>query len=154
MDGLSNVYPFLIGKNTIGITIYGSCPINPYMDLRSSTPIDMPQVVILAGGLGTRLGAITQHIPKSLVEVDDRPMISHILDWISLQGCDRALILTGHLGDKFEEYTHDSVSLTFVREPVPLGTGGALWNAVDFLEPEFLLVWGDDFHPILSLIHI
>ena len=118
------------------------------MDLRSSTPIDMPQVVILAGGLGTRLGAITQHIPKSLVEVDDRPMISHILDWISLQGCDRALILTGHLGDKFEEYTHDSVSLTFVREPVPLGTGGALWNAVDFLEPEFLLWWGDDFHPI------
>ncbi len=118
------------------------------MDQGPSPPVEMPQVVILAGGLGTRLGAITQHIPKSLVEVDDKPMIDHILDWISLQGCDRALILTGHLGDKFDQYTHDSVDLTFVREPVPLGTGGALWNAVDFLEPEFILLWGDDFHPI------
>jgi len=118
------------------------------MDQGPSPPVEMPQVVILAGGLGTRLGAITQHIPKSLVEVDDKPMIDHILDWISLQGCNRALILTGHLGDKFDQYTHDSVDLTFVREPVPLGTGGALWNAVDFLEPEFILLWGDDFHPI------
>ena len=118
------------------------------MDLSHNQSPEMPQVVILAGGLGTRLGAITQHIPKSLVEVDDKPMIDHILNWIAIQGCDRALVLTGHLGDKFEQYSHDSVSLTFVREPVPLGTGGALWNAVDFLEPEFILLWGDDFHPI------
>jgi len=40
------------------------------------------------------------------------------------------------------------VSLTYVQEPQPLGTGGALWNAVDYLEPEFILLWGDDFHPI------
>ncbi len=46
----------------------------------------MPQVVILAGGLGTRLGQITESIPKSLVKVDDKPIISHILDWISIQG--------------------------------------------------------------------
>ena len=108
----------------------------------------MPQVVILAGGLGTRLGQITESIPKSLVKVDDKPIISHILDWISIQGCDRALILTGHLGKQFEDYSHDSVSLTFVQESQPLGTGGALWNAVDFLESEFILLWGDDFHPI------
>ena len=108
----------------------------------------MPQVVILAGGLGTRLGKIAQHIPKSLVEVDDKPIISHILDWISIQGCNRALVLTGHLGEHFDKYSHDSVSLTYVRESQPLGTGGALWNAVDFLESEFILLWGDDFHPI------
>ena len=110
--------------------------------------VEMPQVVILAGGLGTRLGDLTQRIPKSLVEVDDKPIIGHILDWISGQGCNRALILTGHLGEQFEQYTHHTVSLTYVQEPQPLGTGGALWNAVDYLEPEFILLWGDDFHPI------
>ena len=110
--------------------------------------VEMPQVVVLAGGLGTRLGDLTQRIPKSLVEVDDKPIIGHILDWISDQGCNRALILTGHLGEQFEQYTHHTVSLTYVQEPQPLGTGGALWNAVDYLEPEFILLWGDDFHPI------
>ena len=110
--------------------------------------VEMPQVVILAGGLGTRLGDLTQRIPKSLVEVDDKPIIGHILDWISDQGCNRALILTGHLGEQFEQYTHHTVSLTYVQEPQPLGTGGALWNAIDYLEPEFILLWGDDFHPI------
>ena len=49
----------------------------------------------------------------------------------------QAVILAGGLG-----------TLTFVQEDQPLGTGGALWNAVDFLEQEFILLWGDDFHPI------
>ena len=113
-----------------------------------SDSVVMPQVVILAGGLGTRLGDLTQKMPKCLVTVYDKPIIEHILDWISGQGCDRALILTGHLGEQFNDYTHSSVSLTFVQEDQPLGTGGALWNAVDFLEQEFILLWGDDFHPI------
>ena len=108
----------------------------------------MPQVVILAGGLGTRLGELTRHIPKSLIEVYNKPIIEHILDWISEQGCERALVLTGHLGEQFNKYYHPSVSLTFVQEQQPLGTGGALWNAVDYLEQEFILLWGDDFHPI------
>ena len=109
---------------------------------------DMPQVVILAGGLGTRLGELTAETPKSLIQVGDQPILSHILDWVSEQGCTRALILTGHLGEQFDYFSHHSVSLTIVREPEPLGTGGALWHAIDYLEDNFIMLWGDDLHPI------
>ncbi len=108
----------------------------------------MPQVVILAGGLGTRLGDLTKQMPKSLIQVGNQSILSHILDWINEQGCDRALILTGHLGEQFDDFSHHSVSLTFVKESEPLGTGGALWNAVDYLEDNFIMLWGDDLHPI------
>ncbi len=109
---------------------------------------EMPQVVILAGGLGTRLGDITKETPKSLVNVYGKPILTHILDWAQHQGCNKALILTGHLSDKFTQYSFSNMSLTFHEETEPLGTGGALWNAVDHLEDEFILLWGDDFHPI------
>lgn len=109
--------------------------------------VEIPQVVILAGGLGSRLGSITEKVPKSLIEVNGVPIITRILDWAFEQGCRRCLILTGHLGEMFENYEHE-LDLTFVREPKPLGTGGALWNARDQLENEFILLWGDDYHPI------
>ena len=109
--------------------------------------VEMPQVVILAGGLGSRLGSVTEKIPKSLIEVNGVPIITRILDWAFEQGCRRCLILTGHLGEMFENYEH-KLDLTFVRESKPLGTGGALWNARYHLENEFILLWGDDYHPI------
>ena len=108
----------------------------------------MPQVVILAGGLGTRLGDLTKHQPKSLIEVADKPILVHILDWVKGQGCNRALVLTGHHGDQFDGFQYPGIELTFVKEQEQLGTGGALWNAREHLEDEFILLWGDDYHPI------
>ena len=108
----------------------------------------MPQVVILAGGLGTRLGEVAEKVPKSLIEVNGKSILNHILDWAQGQGCMNALVLTGHLGEQFENFKHDGMALKFHREPEPLGTGGALWNAREHLEDEFILLWGDDFHPI------
>lgn len=107
-----------------------------------------PQLVIMAGGLGTRLGEMAEKTPKSLVKVNGKPMIHHILDWAQAQGCMHALVLTGHLGEQFEGITHPGMALTFHQESEPLGTGGALWNARHLLEERFLLVWGDDLHPI------
>ena len=107
----------------------------------------MPQVVILAGGLGSRLGNKTEKIPKSLIDVNGTPIITRILDWAFEQGCRHSLVLTGHLGEMFENFEH-KIELIFVKETEPLGTGGALWNAREHLEDEFILLWGDDYHPI------
>ena len=93
----------------------------------------MPQVVILAGGLGTRLGEMTEKIPKSLIEVSGKPIISHILDWVKQQGCDKVLILTGHLGEMFEHFEYEGLSIDFLQEPEQMGTGGALSNAIRLL---------------------
>ena len=102
------------------------------------------QLVVMAGGLGTRLGEMSEKTPKSLIEVNGKPMLHHILDWAQAQGCMHALVLTGHLGEQFEGITHPGMALTFHQEKKPLGTGGALWNAKELLEQRFLLVWGDD----------
>ena len=110
--------------------------------------MSIPQVVVLAGGLGTRLGEFSKSTPKALVEVGGKPILSHILDWAASQGCSRALILTGHLGDQFEGFEHHLVELTFFRESRPLGTGGALWNARSLIEDRFVLLWGDDLHMV------
>ena len=107
-----------------------------------------PQVVIMAGGLGTRLGKMTKKVPKSLIEVGGKPILTHILNWAQRQGCHNALVLTGHLGEAFEGFTHQGMSVNFHKEPSPLGTGGALWNARNLLEERFILLWGDDLHPI------
>ena len=75
-------------------------------------------------------------------------MLSHILEWAGGQGCRDALILTGHLGEQFEGFKHDGMNLTFVQESEQMGTGGALMNAIEYLEDEFILLWGDDYHPV------
>ena len=74
----------------------------------------MPQVVILAGGLGTRLGKMAEKIPKSLIEVSGKPILTHILDWVKGQGCNKVLVLTGHLGEMFEQFEYDDLSVTFL----------------------------------------
>ena len=108
----------------------------------------MPQVVVLAGGLGTRLGSLSERTPKSLIEVAGRPILSHILDWVAAQGCTRALVLIGHLGEQFEGFNHEGIDIVFRKEKTPLGTGGALWGARDLIEDRFVLLWGDDLHMI------
>ena len=96
--------------------------------IQKTNNMEMPQVVILAGGLGTRLREKTKFIPKSLVEVNGTPILTYILDWAYEQGCKKGLVLTGYLGEMFQNYKHE-MNIQFIQETEPLGTGGALWNA-------------------------
>ncbi len=107
------------------------------------------QVVILAGGLGTRLRPITEKMPKPMAPVMGEPFLHWQLKDLKRQGYQRVLLLTAYLGEQIEQHFGDGskygMQITYSREPSPLGTGGALRHALSKLENEFFLLNGDSF---------
>lgn len=108
------------------------------------------QAVILAGGLGTRLGALTHRTPKPMLPVKGRPFLDHLIANLARFGIDRVTLLAGYRAEVIEaHYTGPvatpagPVAVTVRREEMPLGTGGALHMAD--LEDSFLLLNGDTF---------
>jgi NDP-sugar pyrophosphorylase family protein len=110
------------------------------------------QAVILAGGLGTRLRPITETIPKPMVPVAGVPYLEHQLRELERQGIRDIVLLTGYLGHQIEEYFGDGsrlgLRLRYSREEQPMGTGGALRQAVALLADLFLIIYGDSYLPI------
>jgi NDP-sugar pyrophosphorylase family protein len=86
-------------------------------------------VVILAGGLGTRLGDTLGPLPKVLAPVAGRPFLDHLLAWLTGFGARRVVLALGHKADRVRTHLEAAPSpLTVVPlvEPRPLGTAGAL----------------------------
>ncbi len=110
------------------------------------------QVVILAGGLGTRLWPVTRRVPKPLVPVAGVPYLEHQIRLLARQSLTDIVILTGYLGEQIEDCFSDGhrfgVHIRYSREPQPLGTGGALRHARGLLTDSFLLIYGDSYLPI------
>lgn len=107
-------------------------------------------IAILAGGLGTRLWPLTRLVPKCLIEVEGRPFIEYQLDLLSAAGFKDVVVCVGYLGELVEKtlgtgsrwnldlwYSHDGKQ--------PLGTGGALVNALPLLGETFFVMYGDAF---------
>ena len=110
------------------------------------------QAVILAGGLGTRLGPLTRKMPKPMVPVAGVPYLEHQLRLLARQSFHDVLLLTGYLGEQIESYFGNGarlgLRLRYAREPRPQGTGGALRDARRDLAESFLLLYGDSLLPI------
>lgn len=107
-------------------------------------------VAILAGGRATRLGPMTERIPKSLIDVAGRPFIAHQLELLRRHQFDDILLLTGHLGEMICEAVGDGreygVRVRYVVDgPQPCGTGGAIRRALAVLGPAFFVMYGDSF---------
>ncbi len=105
------------------------------------------QALILAGGEGTRLRPLTSTIPKPVVPLAGRPFIAYMLEWLRSHGVDEVILACGFMADDVRAVLGDGAQLglrlTYVEEPRPLGTGGALKFAEDLLEQRFLMLNGD-----------
>ena len=86
-------------------------------------------LMIMAGGFGTRMGDLTQAKPKPLLEVRGKPMIQHIIEMAVAEKFDQIVISTHYLSHMIEEFCGDGTkfgaSVSYIKEPKPLGTGGS-----------------------------
>ena len=110
-------------------------------------------VVILAGGLATRLRPITEKIPKSLVEVAGRPFLEHQVELLKLNAISDVVLCVGYLGEMTEQRYGDGAALGVrIRYsfdgPKLLGTGGAIKNALGLLPDAFFVLYGDSYLPV------
>jgi D-glycero-D-manno-heptose 1,7-bisphosphate phosphatase len=105
------------------------------------------QAVIIAGGRGTRLGALTATTPKPLLEVGGRPFVEHLLPCLARSGIEEVVLLVGPYRDAFRRALRPehrrAPRLILATEPEPAGTAGALWHARRRLAARFLLLNGD-----------
>jgi N-acetyl-alpha-D-muramate 1-phosphate uridylyltransferase len=110
-------------------------------------------VVILAGGLATRLRPLTEKIPKALVEVAGRPFLEHQIDLLKANGIDDVILCVGYLGEMIERRYGNGVTLgvrirySFDGSKL-LGTGGAVKKALPLLPDAFFVLYGDSYLPI------
>ena len=110
----------------------------------------MATIVILAGGLATRLRPFTEKIPKALLEVAGRPFIEWQIIQFRGQGFADFVICAGYLGEQIEALLGDgtsygvSIRYSYDGEKL-LGTAGALRKAADLLSDPFLVIYGDSY---------
>ncbi len=103
------------------------------------------QLVIIAGGKGTRLGL--KDIPKPMVKIGEKPLLEHQIELAKKYGINEVFILSGHLANVIEEYFGDGsnfgVKIHHIVEPYPLGTAGSLKLLEGQLNDRFLVFYGD-----------
>ena len=108
------------------------------------------QVIILAGGFGTRLQSVVKDVPKPLADIAGKPFLSYLLTHLKKHGATDIVLSVGYLQDKIIEYFSDSylgMNISYAKENKPLGTGGAILNSLQYMDQEkpVVVVNGDTF---------
>ncbi len=115
--------------------------------------------VIMAGGKGTRVASVSRDIPKPMLPVNGKPVLEHQIACLQRQGITDIILSIGHLGDQIQAYFGDGsrfgVHIRYLREAVPLGTAGALYDLKGSVDEDFFLINGDlifdvDLHRLMA----
>jgi D-glycero-alpha-D-manno-heptose 1-phosphate guanylyltransferase len=104
--------------------------------------------LILAGGLGTRLGSMLGDIPKAMAPVGGRPFLEYLLRWVRGAGLRQIVLCVGYRAEQIVKYFDSGETLgleiTYSRENEPLGTWGAIQLAGKYINgPNFVVINGD-----------
>jgi len=105
------------------------------------------QVVVLCGGKGTRLSEYTEQIPKPLIEVGGKPILSHIMDMYGHYGHNDFILCLGYKGDKIREFfkDEDRYDIEFVDTGVDSNKADRIMKIKNYVkEDNFFVTYGDD----------
>jgi len=109
---------------------------------------------ILVGGLGTRLRSAVADRPKCMALIHRRPFIEYLLDQVIAAGFRKAILCTGHRAEQVERHLgngYRELGITYSRELEPLGTGGAVMQALWSTEGEHFFIMNGDSYADLPL---
>lgn len=101
------------------------------------------QVVILAGGKGTRMREMTEDLPKPMVRVGGIPVIEHLINIFEKHGKFKFIICTGYLENLIFDYFSNWDNVKVLSTGDETNTGGRLYKARDLLDDNFLITYGD-----------
>jgi mannose-1-phosphate guanylyltransferase len=108
----------------------------------------MDKAFVLGAGLGTRLRPLTDQLPKPLIPVFHRPLITFAFDHLIAAGVKEFIVNTHHLAQCYEEafpnHSYRDVCITFRHEPVLLETAGGIANIADLVRDESFIVYNGD----------
>lgn len=110
----------------------------------------MLPVLILSGGLATRMQQVTGNIPKAMLNVAGKPFIHWQLNMLRNQGVKNVILCIGYLGEMIEKYagngTEYGLNLTYSYDGEKLlGTGGAIKKIEEYLPEAFFVLYGDSY---------
>ncbi len=111
--------------------------------------------VILAGGKGTRLEPVVDDRPKPMALVAGKPFLDYLLDMICRADIRRVVLCTGYRASDIQRHygnTYKSLKIVYSQERVPLGTGGAVRNALGVCRSDFLLVFNGDSYLDIDIV--
>lgn len=115
----------------------------------------MIEALILAGGLGTRLAQTVPHLPKALAPIQGTPFLDLLLKQLAQSGCiSKVIFALGHKATAIQQHLQNNpygLSIEFSIEPSPLGTGGAILQALHLSTTNQILVMNGDSYCDLSI---
>ncbi len=101
----------------------------------------------MAGGKGTRIASLYDHVPKSMIMINGKPIIEYQIENFKSFGFNEFIFAIGHMGNQIIDYfgdgTNNNVDIEYYIEKQPLGTAGALFRLKEKLTNDFFLVNGD-----------
>ena len=105
------------------------------------------KAVILAGGLGTRLRPLTNSKPKPMLPVGEKPILEHLVEWTKKGGIKSIVLCVSYLRKSIEDYFEDGkkfgVTIEYAISKKPLATAGQLKTAEEFIDDDFVCMYGD-----------
>lgn len=108
--------------------------------------------IIMAGGKGTRLAEVAKGIPKPMVRVGNKSILTHQIELLRNSGVKKIYLIIGYLGEVIQEYYKNGkdfgVEIEYIKEQEPLGTAGGLYYLKEKLQESAYLIFGDIFFDI------